>query len=240
MAKLSWSLLWALLSLMPTSSLCGSMAAWWTDIGPSFVMQNASTGLLTYSLCHSNNTPLYPVDPPLAFETIYAPRNGTSLAATGWFDSKTTWASLFYQNNNDDIVSAVYTCDFQTGVYKQVESKVISDRSGTPAVHPQTGLSVTLLGEQEGYRVFFRDRSKALQSLKFTQAESWSYGGPVSANTNRSGMAIHSMFSGVRNVTVITPRDSRNMEVSRLNIDGTWHICMSNPRSPLLSRTTTN
>lgn len=226
-------LLWALLSLFPSLSLCGSMAAWWTDLGPSFAMQNASTGLLTHSLCHSNNTPLFPLDPPLSFETTYAPRNGTSLAATGWFDSKTTWASLFYQNNNDDIVSAVYTCDFQTGAYKLVESSVISDRSGTPAVHPETGLSVTLLGEQEGYRVFFHDRAKALQFLKFTQVESWSYGGPVSTNTNRSGMAIHSMFSGVRNVTVVTPRDTSNMEVSRLNIDGAWHIC-TYPSSPTL------
>ena len=203
-------------------------------------MKNVSTGLLTYSLCRSKNTPLYPVDPRLAFGTICAPKNGTSLAGTGWFDSKTTWASLFYQNNNDDIVSAVYTCDFQTGVYKPAESKVISDRSGTPAVHMQTGLSVTLLGEQEGYRVFFQDRSKALQSLKFTQVESWSYGGPVSANRNRSGMAIHSMFSGVRNLTVITPRNSKNMEVSRLNIDGTWHICRSNSHPPFVPRTTAN
>jgi hypothetical protein len=201
------------------------MAAWWTDIGPSFVMQNATTGLLTHSLCNSNNTPIYPVDPPLSFETTYAPRNGTSLAAAGWFDSKTTWASLIYQNNNDDIVNAVYMCDFQTGEYKHVESSVISDRAGTPAVHPKTGLSVTLLGEQEGYRVFFHDRAKALQHLKYTQVENWSYGGPVSTNTNRSGMAIHSMFSGVRNVSVVTPRDAANMEVSRLNIDGAWHIC---------------
>jgi hypothetical protein len=32
-------------------------------------MQNATTGLLTHSLCNSNNTPIYPVDPPLSFET---------------------------------------------------------------------------------------------------------------------------------------------------------------------------
>lgn len=188
-------------------------------------MQNTSTGLITYSLCHSNNTPLYPVDPPLNFDTTYAPKNGTSLAATGWFDQSTTWASLFYQNNNDDIVNAIYTCDFPTGRYMHYESLVISDRSGTPAPHTRTGLAVALLGEDEGYRVFFHDRSMRLQSLRFTRVESWSYGGPVSTNINRSGMAIHTMFSGVRNVTVVTPRDDANMELTRLNIDGTWHIC---------------
>lgn len=31
------------------------------------------------------------------------------------------------------------------------------------------------------------------------------------------------MFSGVRNVSVVTPRDGSNIEVSRLNIDGAWH-----------------
>jgi hypothetical protein len=209
------------------------MAAWWTDLGPAFAMQNASTGLLTHTLCHSNSTPIFPVDPPVAFETTYAPRNGTSLAGAGWWDGSTTWASLFYQNNNDDLVNAAYMCDFATGKYKLVESAVISDREGTPAVHPQTGLSVALLGEQEGYRVYFHDREKALQSLKFTQVESWSYGGPISSSTDRSGMAIHSMFSGVRNVSVITPRDSSNIEVSRLNIDGAYHICNhAPPHSP--------
>lgn len=230
MAPLSiqdWRLLCCsiVLLVLPGLARCGSMSGWWTDIGPSFVLQNSSTGLLTYSSCNSNNTPLYPVNPPNEFSTVYAPRNGTSLTATGWFDKTTTWASLFYQNNNDDIVSAIYTCNFTTGQYKHVESNVISDRAGTPAVHPQTGLAVALLGEQEGYRVFFYDTRMTLQSLKFTQTEGWSFGGPVSTNTNRTGMAIHSAFSGVRNVTVVTARDQANMELTRLNIDGTWHVC---------------
>ena len=200
------------------------MAAWWTDIGPSFVLQNASTGLLTHSLCHSNNTPLYPVDPPVAFKTKYAPKNGTALAATGWYDLTTTWASLFYQNNNNDIVNAIYKCNFQTGLYDEVESDVISDRSGTPPPNEQTGLSVALLGQQEGYRVFYHDRSRALHALKYTQVENWSYGNVISPSTNRSGMALASMFSGVRNVTVVSARDSSNIETVRLNIDNAWHI----------------
>ncbi|KAK4224256.1 hypothetical protein QBC38DRAFT_485838 [Podospora fimiseda] len=216
--------LWAVVLLLPTLSSCGSMAAWWTDIGPSFVLQNASTGLLTHSLCHSNNTPLYPTDPPVAFKTKYAPKNGTSLTATGWYDTMTTWASLFYQNNNDDIVNAVYKCNFETGTYEEIESDVISDRSGTPPPNAQTGLSVALLGQQEGYRVFYHDRARALHTLKFTQVENWSYGNPISTSTNRSGLALGSMFSGVRNVTVVTPKDVANIETIRLNIDNAWHI----------------
>ncbi|KAK4162699.1 hypothetical protein QBC43DRAFT_75763 [Cladorrhinum sp. PSN259] len=215
---------WATILLLPTLSRCGSMAAWWTDIGPSFVLQNASTGLLTHSLCHSNNTPLYPVDPPVSFKTTYAPKNGTSLAATGWYDLTTTWASLFYQNNNDDIVNAIYKCNFATGTYEEIQSDVISDRSGTPPPNAQTGLSVALLGQQEGYRVFYHDRARALHTLKFTQVENWSYGNPISTSTNRSGLALGSMFSGVRNVTVVTPRDVANIETIRLNIDNAWHI----------------
>ncbi|KAK0708828.1 hypothetical protein B0T21DRAFT_416220 [Apiosordaria backusii] len=216
---------WAAFLSLPAPSLCGSMAAWWTDLGPSFVLQNASTGLLTYSLCHSNNTPIYPQDPPIALRTTYAPKNGTSLAATGWYDRiGSTWASVFYQNNNDDIVNAVYKCDNRTGLYEPQDSNVISDRSGTPNPHTNTGLSVTLLGEQEGYRVFYHDRAKALQSLQFKATDGWSYGDPVSGNTNRSSMEIHSMFSGVRNVTVVTPRDAKNMETARLNVDSTYFI----------------
>lgn len=37
-------------------------------------------------------------------------------------------------------------------------------------------------------------------------------------------MEIHSQFSGVRNVTVVTPRDARNMETARLNVDSTYFI----------------
>ncbi|KAK4201496.1 hypothetical protein QBC40DRAFT_60958 [Triangularia verruculosa] len=216
---------WVVLVSLSTPSLCGSMAAWWTDLGPSFVLQNASTGLLTYSFCHSNSTPIYPQDPPIALRTTYAPKNGTALAATGWYDQiGSTWASVFYQNNNDDIVNAVYKCDNRTGLYEQQETNVISDRIGTPNPHTSTGLSVTLLGEQEGYRVFYHDRAKALQSLQFQATDGWSYGSPVSSNTNRSSMEIHSMFSGVRNVTVVTPRDAKNMETARLNVDSTYFI----------------
>ncbi|KAK3996650.1 hypothetical protein QBC44DRAFT_136050 [Cladorrhinum sp. PSN332] len=229
---------WAVLLLLPTLSRCGSMAAWWTDIGPSFVLQNASTGLLTHSLCHSNNTPLYPTDPPVAFKTTYAPKNGTSLAATGWYDMTTTWASLFYQNNNDDIVNAVYKCNFATGAYDEIESDVISDRSGTPPPNAQTGLSVALLGQQEGYRVFYHDRARALHTLKFTTVENWSYGNPISTSTNRSGLALASMFSGVRNVTVVTPKDAANIETIRLNIDNAWHI--STFPTPLKGSNVTN
>ncbi|KAK4680467.1 hypothetical protein QC764_213410 [Podospora pseudoanserina] len=225
-AEARWHLShWVLLFSLPTPSLCGSMAAWWTDLGPSLVLQNASTGLLTYSFCNSNGTPIYPQDPPIALRTTYAPKKGTSLAATGWYDKiGSTWASVFYQNNNDDIVNAVYKCDNRTGLYDQQESNVISDRRGTPSPHTDSGISVTLLGEQEGYRVFYYDRSKALQSLQFKSTDGWSYGSPVSGNTNRSSMEIHSQFSGVRNVTVVTPRDARNMETARLNVDNTYFI----------------
>ncbi|KAL2127023.1 hypothetical protein VTI74DRAFT_11448 [Chaetomium olivicolor] len=126
------------------------------------------------SLPHQQH-PAVPRRPPLSFETTSAPKNGTPLAATG---------------------CAVHICDFLTGMYKHHKSIAISGGDGTPAPHVQTGLSVALLGEQEGYRVFYQDRSKALQSLKYTQVGSWSYGGPISININRSGMAIMSMFLG--------------------------------------------
>ncbi|KAK3370393.1 hypothetical protein B0H63DRAFT_315488 [Podospora didyma] len=218
-----WLLRWTLLLSLAGPSLCGSMTAWWTDIGPSFALQNLTTGEIQYSACNSNNTPLYP-NPPNILSTRYKAKINTSLAGTGWYDKTITWASLFYQNNNDDIVNAIYTCNWADGTYTHYESKVISDKTGTPQVHPQSGLSVALLGENEGYRVFFHDKNRELQILKFTQQDLWSYLGPASVNTNRTGMAIHSMFSGLRNVTVVTPRDAANFETVRLNTDGSWAV----------------
>ncbi|KAK4183519.1 hypothetical protein QBC35DRAFT_97308 [Podospora australis] len=232
---------WLLFMLLPTLSRCGSMAAWWTDLGPSFILQNASTGLLTHSLCHSNNTPLYPVDPPRSLKLTYAPKKGTALAATGWYDpgNNLASASIFYQNNNDDIVNALFHCDHQTGEWsEQPETDVISDRPGMVAPNSVTGLSVALLGQSEGYRVFYHDKVRALHALKFKQEENWSYGGPISPNTNRSTLIVNSMFSGVRNVTVVSPRDDGNIEAVRLHSDEAWHI--ETLPTPLGGRNITN
>lgn len=200
---------------------CGSIAAWWNNRGPSFLMQDDDTGGIRYSLCNGNHTPIFSDDKTLTtpFST-YLPKNKTSLAATGWMDGETTWASIFYLDNNDEIVNALLKCDWNTGHWLNTGEYVTS--SGAPKVAPESGLSAVLLGATDGYRVFYNDLEGSLHQIGYTSTSSWAYYGVVS-NDKMSTQGISSAFYN-KNITVVRPRDDKNMGVSRLYSDQSWHI----------------
>ncbi len=125
-------------------------------------------------------------------------------------------------------------CDMKTGKFVSQGNWIISD--GVPSVHNETGLAALVLGQTAGYRVYFHDRNQSINQLSYTNDNGWQYGGLVSQDT-QSSPAIHAAFADKSNITVVTPKDSRNIEVSRWNSDNSWHICMSSnsqiPPSPL-------
>lgn len=83
--------------LFPTLVSCGSLAAWWTDISPAILYQDDQTAGIRYSLCNSNNTPVLPADKTITLPLLkYPPKNGTSLAGTGWWDGKKTVSHIVY------------------------------------------------------------------------------------------------------------------------------------------------
>jgi hypothetical protein len=51
-------------------------------------IQDPSTGDIFYSNCNSEDTPIFPLDEPNVLETDNKPRNGTALAAAGWWDTE--------------------------------------------------------------------------------------------------------------------------------------------------------
>lgn len=76
--------------------LCSaSMAAWWVGDkrAPQILRWNATLGAITYSSCHTKDTPAFPLDPPNVLDVAQKPRNGTSLTGQGWWNSKTTAVS---------------------------------------------------------------------------------------------------------------------------------------------------
>jgi hypothetical protein len=84
----------AAISLLAQQVVGGSIAAWWTDLGPSLLLQDDESALLRYSLCNSNGTPILPGDKTITAPlSKYPPKNGTALAGTGWFDDTVTWVS---------------------------------------------------------------------------------------------------------------------------------------------------
>lgn len=141
-------------------------------------------------------------------------------------------ASIFWHSENGDIVNGYYQCDGETGILVSQGEYVISQTANIPSsdIHPNTGLAVELLGSTAGYRVFYHDKDSQVHSLSYTNKINWNYYGAVSQDPT-FGMALASAHSSDNNITVVFPKSAKDIEVSRLNEDGTYHICMSNPLS---------
>lgn len=102
----------------------------------------------------------------------------------------------------------------------------ISDTANVTSIHPSTGLAVELLGSTTGYRVYYHDADSQVNQLSYTTETNWNYFGAVSQDPT-FGMALASAHSDANNITVVFPKSAKDVEVSRLNKDGDWHICMS-------------
>ncbi|KAH8881490.1 hypothetical protein GQ53DRAFT_667769, partial [Thozetella sp. PMI_491] len=191
--------------------------------GAQVIHQNATTGDINYSLCASAGTPIFPTNPPKSFQLPYAAKNGTSVAATGWFDGTNIFSTIFYQSINYEIVSAVYKCDMKTGEFMAFSNYVISSVKIAPAPHTSTGLAINLLGSAGGEHVYYHDSDMAVHSYHFTNDAGWTYGGMVSPDRNLSSMALTASFLG-SNETIYTPKIGGNVEASVYNTDQTWHI----------------
>ena len=131
--------------------------------------------------------------------------------------------SLWYQSEETGgIVQASFTCDDE-GHYQPngQQDRIVS--TSAPSVHPSTGLSAVLLGAVAGYRVFYQRSDETLAYLTFTNDDGWSSAGVVSQDTARSALTIASGYTDTESITVVTPKDDRNIEVSALE-DDSWHI----------------
>ncbi len=95
-----------LLLLVAVESCSATITAWWVSgpqtSGPQFIRSSPS-GVLTYSMCNVNNTPIFPDNPPLQLPVVSQPKNNTALSGQGWWDSTTTWVS---SPVSDQLVSA--------------------------------------------------------------------------------------------------------------------------------------
>lgn len=62
---------------------CGQYAAFMTGFGSQLIVLDSS-GNLTYSLCNSGSTPVYPTDSTPALAVATDPRSGSNIAAVGY------------------------------------------------------------------------------------------------------------------------------------------------------------
>ncbi|KAB5546882.1 hypothetical protein GE09DRAFT_1129000 [Coniochaeta sp. 2T2.1] len=235
--SLSVQILTFVLVAAQTTTASPQIAAWWTEKGPQILVQNLTTLNIQYSSCNSNGTPIYPVDQPniLATGSKFKPKNNTALTGVGWWDTRTTWASMYFQSDHGEIINSLFKCDWPTGKFINQGTWLIS--ADTPSVSNSTGLASLVLGSEAGYRVYFHDEDRAINELGYTPEGGWRYRELISPDRPTSS-AIHAAFSGKNNISVVFPRDAENVEVDRYNSDETWHITTF-PR-PLNGNLTTN
>ncbi|KAK3330571.1 hypothetical protein B0H66DRAFT_527919 [Apodospora peruviana] len=208
-----------------------TIAAWWTGIGPQVMFQNETTGAFHYTACSSKNGPQYDPASNNTLDLDYKPRMSTPLAGAGYLtkqntfvvltDMSTASASIYYLDEFNNIINGVFNCNMTTGVFTRQGNWIISNVA--PSVSPNSGLAALMLGPTAGYRIYFHDDDMAVNELKYTVDDGWSYTGIISPDAQLSS-AIHAAFTGTNNITVVTARDDQNMEVTRFHSDSTWHI----------------
>ncbi|KAH8838173.1 hypothetical protein MCOR27_006714 [Pyricularia oryzae] len=215
--------------------LCSaSMAAWWVGDkrAPQILRWNATLGAITYSSCHTKDTPAFPLDPPNVLDVAQKPRNGTSLTGQGWWNSKTTAASIFYQAEDGSLVNTYQECDLSTGKFRRLTTDIISKDAPAP-IHPESGLASVLLaneGTNEGYRLFYHDDKKQVNVIGFRPATSKFYYDGIVSQDMPSGMALAAGFNSNRNYSVVFPRDDENLEHARATADDSRHGITILPR----------
>ncbi|RFN44754.1 hypothetical protein FIE12Z_11020 [Fusarium flagelliforme] len=202
-----------------------SLYAYATDRTTQVGIQHPSTGEIWYSNCNSEDIPIFPLDEPNVLETDNKPRNGTALAAAGWWDSQKIIASIFWQSEDGTIVNGYYECNMTSGKLQRSSEYIISSAAEVESVHSQSGLAVNLLGggEDDGYRLFYHNQDKQLKMLTYTDNTDWIDGGTISQDT-ASGTAIGTVFFDANNMTVTFPKGIDNIETSRFQKIGHWRL----------------
>ncbi|KAL2158388.1 hypothetical protein VTH06DRAFT_4436 [Thermothelomyces fergusii] len=197
----------------------GSISAWHTSLGPQVILVNDTTNEIRYTACNSDGVPAYSYTEDYALTLDIPPKVGTPVAGVGWYDNTMTYASIWYIDKTNNITNGFFTCNMTSGRFLLQGNWTIT--SGAPSIHSNSGLSAIVLGEDTGYRVYFHDEDGAINELYYTLDSGWEHRGPISQDIN-SLPAVGAGFSGRGNITVASPRDERNIAVTRFNRDETW------------------
>lgn len=190
-------------------------------------LQDPATGLLTYSYCDGNEALVFAVEHPNTFATQFTPKNNTGLAAAPGQDGLGNTVSLFYQDINDEVVQAVYTCNSSTGLFQITSSQTLIF-AGMPSINEASGFAAAQLGEHGGLRVFFHDTDNTTSQIINTDGgvSDWYSGGTASPDVDVVGIAVAAMVRpGGQEAWVATDKDAANIEIAHLDSKLVWTIC---------------
>lgn len=139
--------------------------------------------------------------------------------------SRHVQSQVFWQTEDNTIVQGKYICNMTTGKLVRDREFQISAAAGVDSIHNETGLSIVNLGEKDGYRLFYHDEDRKVKMLWYTDDDGWNDGGAISQDT-AGGTALGSTIYDLKNITVPFPKDSENVELSRLDKSGLWTLGM--------------
>src|SRR4051794_3888444 len=81
-------------------------------------IHNTTTGAVRHSPCNSFGTAYYSHTDSSEVPLTYKPKNGTALAGVGYWNEKTTIASIYYVERDGAIANALLECNMNTGLFK--------------------------------------------------------------------------------------------------------------------------
>ncbi|KAI1438232.1 hypothetical protein GGR50DRAFT_691405 [Xylaria sp. CBS 124048] len=204
----------------------GTIASWTMgrDV-PQIMAQDDDTGMIFYSLCNSNGTAVFPGNESrsLTFDHGLTPKKASGLAGVGYVDGQgVITAGIWHLNDASAIVHSLWTCN-ETGYFVNASNPnqwIISE--GQP-VHPDTGLAAVDLGRDDGYRVYYQQEDLTTSAFMYTIDGGWRWYGMISQDWTK-GSPLSAGFTDPNAITVVSPRDEGNIEISMLTDSGIWNI----------------
>ncbi|KAF4465982.1 hypothetical protein FALBO_7175 [Fusarium albosuccineum] len=237
------SVLGLFLLAAPASAITG----WWTwtpgALTPHFAFQDPASGDLLHSACNSNGTPIFPTDEPHRFNLTVRARAASPIAVTGWYDDdlETTYATVFYQSTDGNLMNGDFTCNWETGDYDIVDEGAysVSDDAGAASVHEKSGLAVVELGDFGGPRLYYHDKDARVNLIAYDDDTDWRYLGPVSM-MEVVGMELAAVQTEGSNVSVVFPHDDSNLAVAQFYEKNKNKWSLSSVPTPFKSPVPTN
>jgi hypothetical protein len=135
-------------------------------------------------------------------------------------------AAMWFLNDDNAIVHALWHCNstghfVNSGEGSSSQQWIIHNMG---SVHPNSGLAAVELPGDNGYRVYYQQEDLTTSTLAYTRQTGWVWTGNISQDPMK-GFPISAGFINGDNITVVTPRDNNNIEVSTLLPNQTWIIC---------------
>ncbi|KAI1327749.1 hypothetical protein F5Y16DRAFT_399035 [Xylariaceae sp. FL0255] len=198
----------------------GTITSWTNGLDvPQVIMQDDDTGEIRYSVCNSNGAAVFPTDNSriLKIDNGTTPKLGSSIAG----------AVMWWVGDENLIYVSDWQCN-ETGYLVQdpPSGQHIWPLTSAVSVHPQSGLAVVYIGPTAGYRVYYQQQDLTISILNYNPNpvnNGWSLTGNVSQDPLK-GLSLSTGLTDSDKITVVSPRDGGNIEVSEMQPDNSWVI----------------